>query len=59
MDVYLIQETDDSVDIEEVIPTLNDNATEASDREDNNVVIISGQTGHWRSLVDWAASTCR
>ena len=59
MDVYLIQETDDSVDIEEVIPTLNDNATEASDREDNNVVIISGQAGHWRSLMDWAASTCR
>ena len=56
MDVYLVKETDDSVDIEEVIPRLNEIIKED---DNNNVVIISGQPGHWRSLADWAASTCR
>ena len=53
MDVFVIQETDDSVDYDGLSARLREGDGEME------VVVISGEAGHWRSVQDWASFTCR
>ena len=53
MDVFVIQETDDSVDFDGLSARLRGGDAELE------VAVVSGEAGHWRSLQDWASFTCR
>ena len=53
MEVFVIQETDDSVDFDELSARLRGRDAELE------VAVVSGGAGHWRSLQDWASFTCR
>ena len=53
MEVFVIQETDDSVDFDELSARLRESDAELE------VAVVSGRAGHWRSLQDWASFICR
>ena len=53
MDVFVIQETDDSVDLDSLSASVRDGDVESE------VALISSEAGHWRSVLDWASFTCR
>lgn len=53
MDVFVIQETDDSVDFDGLSARLREGESELE------VAVVSGEAGHWRSVQDWASFTCR
>jgi len=53
MEIFVIQDSDDSLDNDELVTKLRDQCSS------EKVELVSGSVGHWRSLEDWAASTCR
>jgi len=60
MEVFLVQQNDDSLDNEEVVQQLLEKSNlNQEEKSKENVVVISGQQDNWRSLEDWAASICR
>jgi len=60
MEVFLVQQNDDSLDNEEVVQQLLEKSKlNQEEKSKESVVVISGQQDNWRSLEDWAASICR
>ena len=53
----MLRENDESLDHDELVTKLREQCPSLSD--DVKVEIVSGASGHWRSVEDWAASTCR
>ena len=57
MDIYVVTDSDDSVENDEVISLLRKKVDCIT--EDVSVAFISGTYNHFRSVLDWSASICR
>ena len=55
MEIFVIKETDNSLDVDELVEKLK----EKSGEENGSFTIVSGLPGHWRSVEDWAVFVCR